>query len=266
MSAPAISVPPPPDRHGGPGRALRAVTFIVGMYGLLFFMGLACAIPSWASKRWALFFIKSYCRIVLGVLRVIVGTRVEIRGQVPDQPCIVAAKHQAFLDILILTLTLPRPCFVMKKSIRWVPVLNIYAERLGNIPIDRSAGRSAMAAILDGAEKGRGEGRQLIIFPQGTRVRPGVQAPYKPGVLRLYQQMGQPIVTAALNTGWFWPRTGTRRTPGTAILDFTGQIAPGQPTRGLMTVLTEQIEQGSDRLAAEAAAELAGDPAMAHRD
>lgn len=252
----------PPDRHGGPLRWLRAVTFIVGMYGLLFFMGLACAIPSWLSRHWALFFIKSYCRIVLGMLRVIVGTKVEIRGPVPDEPCIVASKHEAFLDILILTLTLPRPCFIMKKSIKWVPVLNIYAERLGNIAIDRSAGRSAVTTMLAGAEQGRGHGRQLIIFPQGTRVRPGTEAPFKPGVLKLYQQLGQPIVTAALNTGWFWPRTGTRRTPGTAIVEFTGRIEPDQDTTGLLAKIAEQIDEPSARLATESATELTGDPAM----
>ena len=183
----------PPQGLGGPLAAMRSVTFIVLMYGLLVVMGIGCLIPSWISRNCALTCIRSYCRAVLWMLRVIVGTRVEVHGTIPDGPCIVASKHQSFLDVIVLAGILPRPAFVMKKSLRWAPVIGIYAARLGSIPIDRKAGSQAVRTMLDGAER-RAAGRQIIIFPQGTRVRPDAKVPWRGGVVRLYQALQQPIV------------------------------------------------------------------------
>ena len=229
--------------------------FIAVMYGLLAVMGLICLVPSWLSQRWALYCIKTYCRWILWLLGALVGTRVEIRGEIPQGPCIIASKHQAFLDVLLLVHALPRPSFVMKKSLRWAPMINVYAERLGSIAIDRSAGGEAVRSMLEGASR-QAAGRQIIIFPQGTRVPPGKDVPYRPGVLRLYQQLGQPIALVALNTGWFWPRTGLRRTPGTAVLQFLGEIPPGRDTATMMDEIAARIEEASDRLAQEAADEI----------
>ena len=243
----------PPQGLGGPVRAVRGLIFIALMYLLLLFMGLACMIPSWLSRRWAMVFIHAYCDAVMWMLRVIVGTRCEVRGELPSGPCLIAAKHQSFLDIIILTRALPQPAFVMKKSIRYVPVLGVYAERLGSIPIDRSDGGKAMRAMLQGAGA-QAAGRQLIIFVQGTRVPPGADVPYRAGVLKLRQQTGLPVHLVALNTGWFWPRTGIRRTPGTAVVEFVGIIPPGG---GLdIAAISGPIEAASERLAEAASAEV----------
>ncbi len=249
--------PKPPESLGGPLGALRGLIFIAGMYGLLLVMGLLCLIPSLLSREGSIIFIHAYCKAVLWMLRVIVGTRVEYRGEIPQGPCIVASKHQSFLDIIALTRVLPRPAFVMKKSIRYVPVLGAYAERLGSIPIDRSAGKEAMHVMLRGAME-QAKGRQIIIYPQGTRVRPGANMPFRSGVVRLYEATAAPLVLVALNTGWFWPRTGIRRTPGTVVVEFLGKIEAGRPTAGLLDQIGGRIEEGADRLATEAAAELRG--------
>ncbi|MEM1162365.1 MAG: lysophospholipid acyltransferase family protein [Pseudomonadota bacterium] len=245
----------PPESLGGPLQAIRGLLFIALMYLLLLVMGLLCLIPSKISRNWAMVFIHAYCDAVMWMLRIIVGTRCEVRGTPPNGACLVASKHQSFLDIIILTRALPRPAFVMKKSIRWVPVLGVYAERLGSIPIDRSDGGQAMKAMIAGAGA-QAQGRQLIVFAQGTRVPPGVDAPFRPGVLRLREKTGLPITLAALNTGWFWPRVGIRRTPGTAVVEFLTQI----DASGKLTIdeVAAPIEAASKRLADEAAAEIYG--------
>ncbi|MEM7059927.1 MAG: lysophospholipid acyltransferase family protein [Pseudomonadota bacterium] len=230
--------------------------FLTLMYGLLVVMGLACAIPSWLSRKWAMYPIKGYCNAVIWMLRVIVGTKLEVRGDVPNEGCIVASKHQAFLDIILLTAILPQPSFVMKKSIKYIPVLNIYAERLGCIPIDRSAGASAMKLILAEAERTKSYGRQVILFPQGTRTLPNQERPYKFGVVRLYRQLERPIVLTALNSGWFWSKSGIRRNAGTTVVEFLGQIPPGRTSDGLLDEIRDRIEAGSDALAEEAYQQL----------
>lgn len=248
--------PVPPDGPRSVLEAVRGVLFIVVMYGLLLVMGLVLAIPAWLSRRWALFIIRNWCRMILWLLWVIAGTRLRVVGPVPQGGCIVASKHQSFLDILMLTATLPRPCFVMKKSIRWVPVLNIYAERLGNIPIDRNAKGQAMRSILDGAERSRDLDRQVIIFPQGTRAHPTATLPYRFGVVRLSEQLQQPIALAALNSGWFWPRTGIRRSPGVVTLQFLGEIPHGRPRETVLDEIATRIETASDALAEDAARQV----------
>ena len=247
----------PPSGPAGPLDALRGITYVLVLYSLMLVMGVICFIPSMLSRKWAVASMKAYCAASLWSLRVIAGTRVEFRGAIPTGPCIIASKHQSFLDILMLTRVLPWPAFVMKKSIRWVPVLGVYAKRLGSIPIDRQAGREATRTLLHGAREQAAD-RQLIIFPQGTRVPPGADVRWRTGVVRLYQQTGHPLVLVALNTGWYWPRKGIRRSRGTVVLEFVETIPADQSTDGLLEEIADKIEAASDQLAEEAANELRG--------
>jgi 1-acyl-sn-glycerol-3-phosphate acyltransferase len=247
----------PPSGHRSAGQAVRSVTFVALMYLLMLGMGLVALPFAVASRRAALGWCKRYCRWTLWLLEAMCGTRYEIRGPVPGQPCIVAAKHQSFLDVILLVLALPQPRFVMKRSLLWTPVVGYFARRIGCVAIDRKARGEAVRAMLSGVRELAHEGGQVIIFPQGTRVAPGRSVPYRGGVLKLYAAFGLPIALAAANTGWYWPRTGTRRTPGTAVVEFLGTIEPGLSVDGLLARIETEIEDGSNRLAREAAAEIA---------
>ena len=231
--------------------------FVAIMYLLMLGMGLVALPSAVVSRRAALGWCKRYCRWTLWLLERMCGTRYEIRGPVPDSHCIVASKHQSFLDVILLTLALPQPRFVMKRELLWVPILGYFARRIGCVAIDRKARGEAVRGMVKGVRELAHEGGQVIIFPQGTRVSPGLRTPYRGGVLKLYAAFDLPIVPAAANTGWFWPRTGTRRTPGTAVVEFLGTIPPGLPPDGLLRRIEDGIEAASDRLADAAAAEIA---------
>lgn len=252
----------PPQGHRSAGEAVRAVTFIIAMYALLLGMGLISLPTATFSRRAALGWAKRYCRSVRWLLRTICRIRCEVRGTVPDFPCIVAAKHQSFLDVLMLIEALPAPRFVMKRSLLWVPVIGFYARRLGCVAIDRDARGEAVRVMIAGVGGWAGDRGQIVIFPQGTRVAPGAQVPFRGGVLKLYSIFKLPVVVAAVNTGWFWPRIGTRRTPGTAVVEFLETIPTGQANGTVLRRIETAIEAGSDRLARQAAAEIAvGRPA-----
>jgi 1-acyl-sn-glycerol-3-phosphate acyltransferase len=255
----------PPEGNRSAAEAARAVTFIVAMYALLLGMGLVSLPTATFSRRAALGWAKRYCRSVRWLLRVLCRIRCEVRGPVPDFPCIVAAKHQSFLDVLMLIEALPVPRFVMKRSLLWVPVIGFYARRLGCVAIDRAAGAEAVRAMIAGVGGWAGDLGQVVIFPQGTRVAPGARVPFRGGVLKLHAAFELPVVVAAVNTGWFWPRIGTRRTPGTAVVEFLETIPTGQRSQALMSRIETAIEEGSDRLARQAAAEIAGRPPRARR-
>lgn len=246
----------PPAAPRSIGEALRSAGFMAAISVLMLGMGLVGLPSAIVSRDAALGWCKRYARWTLWLMRVICGTRAEIRGPIPSGSCIVAAKHQSFLEVLMLVVALPRPRFVMKQSLLWVPVLGFFARRIGCIAIDRRAGRDAVRRMLTDAAGRREEG-QIVIFPQGTRVDPGSCAPYRGGVLKLYAAFDLPIALAAINTGWFWARKGLRRSPGTAVVEFLGTIPPGEPTGTLLARIEAEVEAGSDRLSAEAAADFA---------
>ncbi len=237
---------------------LRGLIFIVAMYGLMLVMGLIVMIPTLLSKRIARKMARAYCAMVFWQLRVICGARIEIRGPVPQEACVVASKHQSFLDILLLTYALPHARFIMKKSLLHTPILGMFARQIGCVAIDRSAGGDAVRTMIEGVTARGADQGQTIIFPQGTRTRPGEFPSFKPGVLKLYTHFQQPIALAALNTGWVWPRIGIARYPATAVLEFLETIPAGQSTEGMMSTIESKIEAGYDLLADQAYDELQG--------
>lgn len=191
---------------------------------------------------------------MLWAARLHLGVVCEVRGTPPDGNCIVAAKHQCFLDILAIAHALPQRNFIMKREVMRVPVMGWYAYKVGCIPIDRAKGRDAMRAITTRiSERLAGDGLgQLIIYPEGTRTRPGERRPYKHGVGTIREATGLPVVPVAVNTGLFWPRKGWGVRPGRAVIEFLPVIDATLPAGAFMQQLNDQIEDNSDRLMAEA--------------
>jgi len=130
----------------------------------------------------------------------------EVRGEVPTGEVIVASKHQSFFDILILSSVLPRLKFIMKKEIKWAPIVGYYAYRIDCVAVDRGKRGSAIKKMVEDVKSGAADPGQLIIFPQGTRVAAGATKPYKIGTAVLYEETGQTVVPVATNVGVFWKR------------------------------------------------------------
>ncbi len=162
---------------------LRSVIADVLIYGWMFVFGLLAAPAAIASRDATYWIMKTYSRNVFWLLRVICGVRVEIRGEPPKpgEEVVVASKHQSYLDILLLMHALPRGKYVMKKEIMWTPILGFYALRIGAAPVDRGKGKAALESMSKRLAEQRGERGQIVIYPQGTRIPPGVKAPYKIG-------------------------------------------------------------------------------------
>ncbi|MFK7943911.1 MAG: lysophospholipid acyltransferase family protein [Paracoccaceae bacterium] len=242
----------PPAGNASILAAIQAAVFVFLFYLLMVVWGALFFLPSAFSRGWTTWTMKTFVKIAFAMLRMMCGTRCELRGELPQGPCIVAAKHQSFLDVMMTMLWMPSPRFVMKRSILYTPVLGLYAWRLGCIPIDRSRRGEALRSMVRWIQKRGTDGGQVIIFPQGTRVRPGEERPYKAGVARLYEALDLPVVLVAVNTGWYWPRTGLRRSPGTAVMEIIGEIAPGRDLASVLPEIETRIEDASHRLATEA--------------
>jgi 1-acyl-sn-glycerol-3-phosphate acyltransferase len=231
---------------------ILSFAFIVQMYVAMVVVALAYGPYSVISRQGAYAGINAYCRWVRYSAAAMVGLRSEIRGTVPQDEVLVAAKHQSFFDIILICSAVPRPKFVMKKELKWTPLLGWYAWRIGCIPVDRGKKGRAIAEMKRAVAAGAAIPGQLIIYPQGTRVAPDATLPYKVGTGLLYAQMDKPCVPAATNVGVFWPRHGIRRKPGLAVVEFLPAIPPGRPIAEFMADLEAVIETASDRLMAEA--------------
>ncbi len=205
-------------RGDGPVQWLRSLAFNIQMYVAMAVMALAYAPLVLADREWAFRAVHAYCRWVRWTAGWMIGLRSEIRGEVPVEECLIAAKHQSFFDIILIVSVVPRPKFIMKKELVRAPFVGWYARQIGCIPVDRGRRGQAVQKMLKDVEIGRLQPGQLIIYPQGTRVAAGVAAPYKAGHRDPLQGAG-----AALLSG----RHQCRR-----VLAAPGGAAPPRAGRG----------------------------------
>lgn len=232
-------------------RWLLSLFFILQMYVALAVVALGFGIPALFDRRAAFMAIHVYCHWVRWSAAVIVGLRSEVRGEVPQGEVLIASKHQSFFDIIILASALPRPKFIMKRELLYTPFIGFYGLRTGCIPVNRGKRGAAIVKMKQDVMASPVKG-QLIIFPQGTRVAPGADLPYKVGAGLLYDQLEQVCVPVATNVGVFWPRHGILRKPGLAVIEFLPVIEPGLRVKEFMTRVEAVIEPASDKLMAEA--------------
>jgi 1-acyl-sn-glycerol-3-phosphate acyltransferase len=229
-----------------------SLLFIVQMYLAMLVLAVIFTPFALFSRNAALAGCFTYCRWVRFSARVLVGLRSEIRGTVPQGEALVAAKHQSFFDIIMIFGALPRPRFIMKRELIYAPILGQYALKIGCIPVDRGKRGQAIARMKADVAAGVSDPGQLVIYPQGTRVAPGMQLPYKVGTGLLYEQLGQPCIPVAANVGLFWPKRSLLRKPGLAVVEFLPPIPPGLAVPAFMAALEGAVEGGSNRLMAEA--------------
>ncbi|MEN3792912.1 1-acyl-sn-glycerol-3-phosphate acyltransferase [Fulvimarina sp. MAC3] len=234
---------------------VRSILFQIAFY-LNFIIRLLFAVPVmfFVSEETNWRIIKSWCRSSLWILKTFAGTGSRVTGleHLPDGQAIIASKHQSFWDIIALVPHLDRPSFILKKELLSIPLFGQYARLMGMIPVDRKKRGGAIASMLENARVAAAAGRQIVIFPEGTRSEPGSAPDYRQGIYRLYETLDLPVVPVALNSGLYWPRHDVRRWPGTAHAEFLELIHPGLSRMDFFKRLRGSIEERSGELLAEA--------------
>lgn len=230
---------------------VRSLVFMIVIYTWMLILGLVFAPYALFSKNGALKACKTYARTTRRLAHWMVGIRTEVRGPVPTQEVVIGAKHQSFLDIIMIFDAIPHGKFIMKRELLWTPIIGLYARRLGCIPVNRGKKGAAVAKMVKDVAREFSEPGQLVIYPQGTRVAPGARKPYKVGTAVLYEGLGFPCVPVATNAGVFWPRTGVMRKPGLAIVEFLEPIEPGVERADFLEQLERVIESRSNELMRE---------------
>ncbi|MCS6626213.1 1-acyl-sn-glycerol-3-phosphate acyltransferase [Roseibacterium beibuensis] len=240
--------------------SLRSLIFVLWLYlsMAVFAVGLSPALVLPYGAAMAV--IRGWARFCLFGLRWIAGVKVEFRGleHLPTGGALLAGKHQSMLDVIAPFAVLPDNCFIMKKELMPLPFFGWFAWKTKMIAVDRSAHSKALKDMVRQARARFAEGRQILIFPEGTRAPVGAPADYKPGIAALYRDLECPCTPMATNSGVHWPAHGFRRYPGTVVYEFLPAIPAGLKRAEFMAVLEERIEGASGAmLAAEKRAALA---------
>jgi len=234
--------------------AVRSLVFNVVFYvNLVLFLVLG----SWlfvCPRLWAIRGLQLWAKTSVWLLRVIAGTKMEVRGAqyLPAGAALIAGKHQSFWETFAILPLLPDPCMVLKRELTLIPLFGWFALKFRMISVERSAGTAALKKLVARAKEEVARGRQVVIMPEGTRKAPDDPPDYKPGAAALYGALDVPCVPFGLNAGVFWPRRKFRRLPGTIIIEFLPPIPPGLPRKQFQAELEQKIETSTRALVAEA--------------
>ena len=199
-----------------------------------------------------------WCLIMIKGMKWWLGTNVKIVGEIPpkDKVVIYAIKHQSAWETVFCTDLFSMPSIVLKKALIYLPVIGLYFLKSGAIPITRDQGINALKKMGRNAKRAVKENRSMMIFPQGTRVNPGVSSrekPYLPGVFFLYTQTKVPVIPVAHNAGLLWPKNSFMKYPDrlkskSLTIQILPAIEPGLSKLEFLKKLETTIETHSNKL------------------
>lgn len=239
-----------PQWRGATVIKLRSAAFSVVFYlstAIILILGSPLLI---GPRAWAMAGLRFHAVASMWWMRVILGTRVEVRGRerLPAGPALIASKHQAAWETFGLVPLLRDPAIVMKEELLALPLYGWFSRKFGMIPIRRELGARALRLMAREAATRIAGGRDVLIFPEGTRRAPGAPPAYRAGIALLYEELAVPCVPVALNSGLFWTRDIFGRRPGTIVVEFLEPIPPGLPRKVFAALLQERIETATARL------------------
>ena len=225
-------------------------------------MLLGCIWMLLGPRKLAIDTLKLHGRICLWLLRCICGTQLEVRGRenLPSGACLVISKHQSTWDTFALLTLFDDPAIVLKDELKYIPLYGWFCLKFEHILVKRDRAAVALKQMVSDAKDRVAKGRQVLIFPEGTRQAPGSAPDYKPGYIALYNALDVPCIPVALNSGLYWPRRSFLRYPGTIVVDIRPAIPPGEQRAHVRKRIEAEIEAASDRLLTEAAEAVSAPP------
>lgn len=244
---------------------IRSLLFVALLYGSMVILGIIWLPSLLMPRSAAMSGIRAWVRVGRWGMKYICGASSEVRGleSMPQEPILLAPRHQSTFDTMLPFLFLKDPCFILKKELLYYPVFGLYAKKTGMIAIDRDGSTKTLKAMAAQAKAAIDEGRSLVIFPEGTRIAPGAAEALKPGIALVYKDIGVPCVPVALNTGYCWPAKGVDRYPGHMVMELLPAIEPGLPRKQFMATLEERLEAGMGPLLIEGQQARSGDTEFA---
>lgn len=235
-------------------QTMRSFLFVIWLYGWMAICGILYLPVMLMPRVTAHRAIGLYANIVRVGLKLICGIDTEIRGRehMPEGAIIYAGKHHCMLDVFIPFLVCRDPAIILKRELLWTPFLGWYALSTRMIPIDRAGTSKTLKAMVDAARDRAAQGRQIVIFPEGTRRAVDAPPEYQAaGISAFNKALNLPVVPVATNAGLCWKPKGLKRTPGRIVYEILPPIEAGLDRRTLMARLEADLETASARLIEE---------------
>lgn len=208
---------------------LRSLLFALIFYGGTIFWVLAALAAAPLSTRLMGAITTGWCRYHRLCARVLLGQRVRVIGEMPDQPALYAFKHESMFETIDLPCFFNRPMIAAKTELLRIPFWGWAARRYGLMEVRRDAGASALRAMRRDADRALAEGRPICLFPEGTRVPHGQSPRIKAGFAGLYKLLGLPVIPVAVDSGRLAPRQSFLKRPGIITYKVGETIPPGLP-------------------------------------
>ena len=220
---------------------VRSTVFLLGqILFTIFFSTLALLtfpLPRLTRYR----FIALWAKTMLVWLRLTCGTRFRVEGleHLPAEPCVILSKHQSAWETLAFQKIFPPVCWVLKRELLWLPFFGWALKLASPIGIDRKAGKEALKQVATQGRERLRQGFCVVVFPERTRVAPGVRGRYNAGGALLATQAGVPVLPIAHNAGLFWGKGAFLKYPG----EICVRIGPPLSSQGIKaSVLIQQVE------------------------
>jgi 1-acyl-sn-glycerol-3-phosphate acyltransferase len=185
---------------------------------------------------------QAWARLLVAGLRVICGITLDVRGleHLPaNGPALIAAQHQSAFDTMIWLVLLRDPSYVLKQELTRMPFFGTLFVASGHIALDREGGARSLRSLVGAVQQAAKQGKQIIIFPEGTRVAPGERVPLQVGVAALARATELAIIPVATNSGLFWPREALKMRPGVIHI----RVHPPLPATMDRAAIMRRLEQ-----------------------
>jgi 1-acyl-sn-glycerol-3-phosphate acyltransferase len=182
---------------------------------------------------------------IVWLSRIICGVRWTVTGleRLPTVPSIILSKHQSAWETLAFQAIFPPQVWVLKRSLLWVPFVGWGIGMLSPIAIDRSQRMRALKQLLEQGRARLASGFWVVVFPEGSRVEPGIRGTWQIGGAWLAAHADAPVVPVAVNSGELWPRNGFIKHAGTIEVVILDPISPaGMKAEALNRLVEQRVE------------------------
>lgn len=212
-------------------RRLRSAIFLIfQIVSLIIWATLFLILGPFLPEQPRYSFAMRWCAMTIAAARVLLGIRYRVIGleNLPDGPAILLSKHESAWETMFYPSFFQRRlCFVFKRELLWIPFFGWGIALLNMIAINRGKGNAAFSEIVKKAKPVlRDEGRWMVFFPEGTRVKPGQAVRFKTGAARIAVETNTPVVPIAMNSGDVWPRKSFVKKSGLITVSIGPPLLP----------------------------------------
>lgn len=235
--------------------AVRSFIFNICFYILTLFCAVGAAVVSFLPGDRAMrpmFWL--WCNGTMFLVRWVLGAKVEIRGRehIGPDTALLVAKHQSEMDIAVMGTVFSNYGAIAMQELDNYPLVGRIVTQLGHIKVKvEGQRRNQLPQVLEGARRVHAEGRPILIYPEGTLMRPGKKMRYRAGAWHIYHELGVSAVPVAKSLSLAWPRRDWRKYPVRCAIEFLEPIPPGLDKHEFMQRLEDRIEIGSNSLIRE---------------